>query len=84
MTRFSGLGFLPPVFGVLLALFQVRAAQDAVAVRPRLAEVDYLTALFASHGGDWLFYHFPVASSVVTVVVFGFLGVFWGVLLGEP
>lgn len=55
----SGIGFV-----------QSRAA---VAVRPRLADVGFWTALFTNHGHDWLFYHEPVLAVGLTAVV-GFIG----------
>jgi len=56
-----------------LTLWSRRAAQAAVNVRPALADVGPVDAFFSGHLGDWLFYHYPTAMTVVTVVLFAVL-----------
>jgi hypothetical protein len=63
------------------------SAQAAVNVRPKLAEVDYLSAFLTGHSTDWLFYHKPFWMTVVVVFVFLILGIIINIalfsLLGE-
>lgn len=44
------------------------AAPSAVKVRPRLEQVDLITAAATGHGFDWVFYHTPVVATLVVVV----------------
>lgn len=62
------------LFGVLLAVWQKYSAQAAVEVRPELAEVGFVSAALTQHGGDWLFYHYPAISMMVTTVLLAIAG----------
>lgn len=49
-------------------------APAVVEVRPELASVDFGTALFSGRFNPWLYYHYPVAGTllalaIVTIVV---------------
>lgn len=73
------------VLGGIMSLISMYQAQAAVKVRPRLAEVDFVTALFTNHGGDWVFYHMPIWGTLGTtlfiVLLFnGFLRLGFGVM----
>lgn len=55
--------------GYLGGLYGEVSSRANVAVRPELANVDFITALLAGHETDWLFYHSPNEMKVVTTVV---------------
>lgn len=55
--------------GGLFSVTGYYGAQSAVAVRPELAEVNFVTAFLTNHGGDWLWYHYPVSMAAVTVLI---------------
>lgn len=64
--------------GFLLSLWQQRAAEAAVRVRPKLAEVGFVDAWFSGHGTDWLFYHEPaigfgigIALPAIVLLLYG-------------
>ena len=55
------------VWAVLTAIVSVIGylqAQAAVAVRPRLKDVGFITAMLTGHGHDWLFYHVPIVGVI--------------------
>ena len=77
MTRYIILACVGGLFAFLLSFYWKASAAANVAVRPELAKVDFWTALLAGHAGDWLWYLFPDAMTVVSVVI----GVIIGVLV---
>lgn len=57
-----GIGYAIATYGRLLAEARVK-------ILPRLADVDWWEAMLTGHLGDWLFYHYPEAVTVVLCVV---------------
>lgn len=66
------------VVGLLVGWYGRAQAHAAVAVRPNLADVDFISAVLTNHGIDWLFYHYSMVLIVVLVALFGF----WGFIAG--
>lgn len=69
---------LPALAGVALgavgsAYMTFLRAPAVVDVRPGLADVGFVTALFSGRFEAWLWYHFPVLASVVVCVIFGLI-----------
>lgn len=66
--------------GYLGSFYGRYTAQAAVKVRPNLADVGFVQAALTNHGTDWLFYHYPIAMTVVTMVFLAGVaaGVGWG------
>ena len=65
---YGGATALGGTVGLIGSAWSRRAAQAAVDVRPALAEVGFLDALFANHAGDWLYYQYPTAMTIVKVL----------------
>lgn len=69
------------VIGLASAGYQRLRALSAVRVRPELDDVGFVDAALTEHGADWLFYHYPVAATVATVVLGAALGAVIGLVL---
>ncbi len=64
--------------GLLAAWYGRFQADAAVRVRPGLAEVGFIEATVTNHPTDWLFYHYPDATGVVVILLFGLIGAYVG------
>jgi len=71
------LGYFP------LAEFLIWKAKVAVKVRPGLAELSWLEALFSDHFWEWFFYRYPTIGKVASAVLGIVIGFFIGTLLKE-
>lgn len=53
--------------GTIISVYNVYSAQSHVRVRPDLADVGVVDALLANHLHDWVFYHYPIPTSIVII-----------------
>ena len=77
MKSFIVVPGLGAIAGFLLSLYWRASSVANLIVRPELGRVDFWTALLAGHGGDWLWYFFPDAMTVIAIII----GVFAGLLV---
>jgi hypothetical protein len=78
----SSSGFIGgAIIGVPMSLYGRYDATAAVKVRPNLAGVGFIEATVPGHGTDWLFYQYPDAMSMFTILfAVVVLGIVWSLL----
>lgn len=61
--------------GYLSFLYENAVAHANVAIRPEIADVDFITAMLAEHGSDWILYNHPSACAAAFVGVGALVGI---------
>lgn len=73
--------FTGPI-GILVGLgFSVSGrsrAETVAASSPELAVTGFRHAIVSNHSGSWLFYHYPITMTAIMVLIWGMVGVGFG------
>jgi hypothetical protein len=73
IASYIAAGGVGSLAGYIYSLYERTSAAANVKVRPELANVSWWEALLANHLNDWLWYHYEIELTIVSVITGAFI-----------